>query len=230
MTTANEVAQTCAICGTKSKLWIHMSSNSCDTELDGSPVGMARESSFGQPQRCPECGHCSPNIEVFSEGVSDLMASQSYQDALNAEGVPELVGRCLCSAMVTDLAGYSGDSFALRRMAAWACDDAGLGADARACREAALATVDDVLQQGRVIARDHVEQLIVIADLLRRVGRFGEAADISESLLSELREDPDDKRLAVAEFQAALIVAEDGAAHTYGEAGEDYRFPTIFLK
>lgn len=229
MTTVREVGLTCAACGAWSKHMIIRSSNSYDTELDGSPVGMARESAFGRPPRCPKCGHCSPNIEVAIEGLPELVASEHYQGVLNAEGVPDSASACMCAALVLDLAGYPRDSFALRRMAAWMCDDAGLVDDARACRVGAIETAEIVLQKGGSVERDRVDQLLVLADLYRRVGMFEEAAEGSELLLAALREDMDEKRLKVAEFQAALIVAEDESAHTYGEAGEDCRFPNIFL-
>jgi hypothetical protein len=229
VTTFDKIEQTCILCGTVSEHGVHPSSNSYDTELDGCPVGMARDAHVGEPLRCPKCGYCSPDLSFSAEGLAEFVESPVYQGALGAPGMPELVARCICASGVTDLAGYLGDSYNFRMMAAYLCDDAGMEADARACRQSALTTLDEVLGKGYLVAHDRIDQLIVVADLCRRTGQFDKAAEPSAVLLAELAADPGDWRLPVAEFQAALIAGEDDQAHTYGEAAEECRYPWIFV-
>lgn len=229
MTTFGEISQTCALCGAVSTHHVNPSSNSYDTELDGCPLGMARDCAWGAPLRCPNCGYCSPSLEFTAEGILSLVKSLPYQSALLDETVSENIRTASCAAWIMREAGQPAEAFRLTMLCAWLCDDAGQSDMAKALRRTAARDAGDAAQQDQFVAADGVDFGIMLADLGRRTGLFQEAGEVSRQLLRDMRDQvPGDWRMPVVEMQALLIAAEDNSAHSYGEADAKCRYPWIF--
>ena len=132
--------------------------------------------------------------------------------------MPALARHFFCAALVAETderrdaaAGHFVD-------AAWACDDAGAVEQARICRDRAAEMLAKAIEWGD--APDTPVSRGVLADLLRRAGRYDDAIDVlvtGEALL-----DLDDERqagtAAVLDFIRELAETGDADAHSVAEA------------
>jgi hypothetical protein len=133
--------------------------------------------------------------------------------------MPLLARRFFCAALVAEAAGLRGD--AARRFidAAWASDDADAAEQARTCRQRAAEMLASAIERGDVPTESPVV-LGVLADLLRRAGRYDEAIGVLES--GEDLLDPADEEQSgtgtTLGYIRELAEAGDDDAHSVDEA------------
>ncbi len=102
-------------------------------------------------------------------------------------------------------------------VAAWACDDLG-ASDEQAARRCRLRAVE-LWSQAEEVGQTIVEQgfgatQLLLADVLRRAGRFEEARSRCHRGLSGRPEEP---FRSLLEFEMELVSNEDTAAHSVSE-------------
>ena len=133
--------------------------------------------------------------------------------------MPLLARRFFCAALVAEADERRDVAFSQLLSAAWACDDSGVEEQARICRDRAVEMLAAAMEGGDVPASNPVGH-VVLADVLRRAGRFEEAmaaCAVAESGL--LSEDGEESRTAaVIAFIRALAEAADDDVHVVAEA------------
>lgn len=220
MTTSMPVSVRCALCGELStQMALSSTSSFGPPDLDLRPQGPARWSLPFRVQRCPRCGYCAESIGQRTPGAGRTVASVIYRDVLENARMPALARHFFCAALVAEAAERRGDAARRFTDAAWACDDAGAAEQARICRQRAAEMLASALAWGDVPTESAVVRG-VLADLLRRAGRYDEALaalGAGEALL-----DPDDEEHAgtatVLGFIRELAEAGDDEAHSVVEA------------
>jgi hypothetical protein len=152
-------------------------------------------------------------------GARRTVTSLVYRDVLENARMPALARHFFCAALVAEAAELRGD--AARRFvdAAWACDDAGAAEQARICRQRAAEMLLSALEWGDVPTESPVVRG-VLADLLRRAGRYDEALGALEAGEALLDRDDDDHSgtATVLGFIRELAEAGDDEAHSVAEA------------
>ena len=103
--------------------------------------------------------------------------------------------------------------------AAWACDDADAGEAAKRCRERAVGLFQKAIGRREDIAGDPGGIEAVMADLLRRSGKFELALEYCEKGLKKETEELIEK---ILKFEMELINESDVGCYTIAEAtGEE---------
>ena len=210
----------CAICGEMSPQNVLAStSTSGPPDLDLRPSGPARWALQFRVQCCPRCGYCAENIGERAPRAGRTVASVIYRDVLENARMPALARHYFCAALVAEAGERRGD--AARRFidAAWACDDAGAAEQARICRQRAAEMLASALEWGDVPTESPVVRG-VLADLLRRAGRYDEAIsalDLGEELI-DLGDEEGSGTATVLGFIRELAEVGDEDAHSVAEA------------
>jgi tetratricopeptide (TPR) repeat protein len=220
MTTSMPVLVRCAICGEMSSQNVLASTSTFGPpDLDLRPQGPARWALEFRVQCCPRCGYCAESIGQRTPRAGRTVASVIYRGVLENARMPALARHYFCAALVAEAAELRGD--AARRFidAAWACDDAGAAEQARICRQRAAEMLASALEWGDVPTESPVVRG-VLADLLRRAGRYDEAIGALEPCEGLL--DPEDEEhqgtATVLGFIRELAEAGDDEAHSVAEA------------
>jgi hypothetical protein len=222
MTTFHEIEVRCAVCGELQRV-AELTSTSCfgAPDLDLRPSGPQRWALQFTVQRCASCGYCSQSLGRVTAGAADVVSSAVYRDVLERSRLPRLARSLFCSALVLEAAGDPNGAGWRFLEAAWACDDVPEPGQARICRERAIEMFRRSLETGDAGASTGVV-LTLVADLLRRARRFGEAEDVAEEATGALAELPDDDDTAatadIARYIATLASVGDDAAHCCDEA------------
>lgn len=133
--------------------------------------------------------------------------------------MPALARHFFCNALIAEAAERRGD--AARRFvdAAWACDDEGAAEQARICRQRAAEMLASAIEWGDVPTESPVVHG-VLADLLRRAGRYNEAigALAAGEALLDLEDEEQSGAATVFGFLRELAEASDDEAHSVDEA------------
>jgi tetratricopeptide (TPR) repeat protein len=140
----------------------------------------------------------------------------AYAALLRKRSFPEAARNFLAWAMIQEAnaedlgAGWS----ALH--AAWACDDAGKTAAARACRQQALVHFEQARKGGKPLPgfEDAGAKEIFLADLYRRTGQFEQAVAICRKGLDK---HPTPVVARTLEHEIILAAGSDEAAHSLSE-------------
>jgi len=185
-------------------------------DLDGRPNEGAGSSLARWIHRCPECGYCEESIAVAPENAAEVVDSDAYRRQLHDPSVPHLASAFLCAAMIASAPPTRLERAAgLYLRAAWACDDAGCGAGASACRLQAAETLYTLegLGSGYTQFRPYGDAAILV-DLFRRSGHF-------DSATGEILHNPPVADLpffaGLTALQQRLIAAGDLTAHSCSE-------------
>ncbi len=217
MTTVLTREETCVVCGTTGVYPIIGSTVVLGPpDLDTRPSELMRSTLPYWMHRCPTCGYCAPNLSEGPAAVAaQVVGLERYGRQLEDEGYPELANRFLCHSMISEAANDPvGAGWAALR-AAWACDDAGADGAATRCRERALEFFRRLYESGGRFANDIGTEEAIIADLLRRTGRFDEVAEICRLGLAR---SPNEVIGKVLRYQQTLAARADSQCHTVGEA------------
>ncbi|MCP9485031.1 MAG: hypothetical protein MSC30_04175 [Gaiellaceae bacterium MAG52_C11] len=142
-----------------------------------------------------------------------MVKSEKYRSTVTSQNVPELAARFLAAAAIAEADRRTAEGGWLALRAAWACDDEENLAGSALCRERAL---ERFRRSGdrSLGCPDRKTGHAVVADVLRRIGRFGEALDEYDlGLLAH----GNDQAHRVLEVGRRLTLAEDAKQHTLGE-------------
>ncbi len=172
---------------------------------------------------CPGCGYCAYDLSTAGPQAADVVKSPEHQDIKRDPSRRAIANRFLCAAMALDAAGAPTRAFWAALHAAWACDDddwqqgptAGRLGPASECRAVAVGYAAKARKEGLSIESGAGAAELVLSDVLRRAGRFGEARGMVR-LGIEARPDAPIERLLA--FQKRLIARKDVACHTEDEA------------
>lgn len=219
MTTTMNVPVVCGVCQATSEHETLASTNTmgyCD--LDTRPAPMKRWTMACWIQRCPQCGHCAPDLSQPTPGAAEVVRSEAYGRKLASSGLPASAVPFVCAAHLAEAAGRSGQAGWSMIHAAWRCDDEGEAArdGARRCREWAI----DLLSRPGASDEEEEEEPdpenagtkeLVLTDLARRAGRLDQA----RSFVSAARAcGPGDVVAKILAYEERLIAAGDTACHT----------------
>jgi ribosomal protein L37E len=201
----------CAVCGAAAvQKELSSVSTMGSADLDLRPPPMKRGTMNLWRQECASCGYAATDLGEADAHAKEVVRSDNYQ-ALRRSEPDELARRFLCCAELTrdrDPAQAARELLA----AAWVFDDAQDRARAKYYRERALPLMS-LSEGGEEQAPEHA----VMIDVLRRVGRFEEAARAIASARVITREP---NILKVLELQERLIERGDVEAHRIEEAYE----------
>lgn len=214
------VLVTCSICGEMSSQNVLASTSIFGPpDLDLRPQGPARWALEFRVQCCPRCGYCAENLGQRTPRAGRTVASIIYRDVLENARMPALARHYFCAALVAEAAERRGDAARRFLDAAWACDDAEAAEQARICRQRAAEMLASAIEWGDVPTESAVVHG-VLADLLRRAGRYDEAIDAVAAAEATL--DPEDEEesgtATVLGFIRELAEAGDDEAHSVVEA------------
>jgi hypothetical protein len=221
MTTTERERSRCRVCDTEGEFTYLASTNQLEPpDLDTRPGEQLRSTLRWWVQRCPACGYCAPSIAEGPAGAARVVKTRAYQ-ALLARATPDgattppLAIEFLCASLVLEHTGALADAGWQALYAAWASDDAQDDETALTCREHALELFERAGTQGQPITEQPAEAHAVLADVLRRCGRFDAARARCETGLAER---PDEPITTILQYEAALAAHGDRAAHTTAEA------------
>lgn len=194
----------CALCGKEGAQQSLVSSSKEAEELDGRPIGMLRDTMQCWVQMCsnPACGYCTFDIGKELPGARECIETDDYRDHLNGN-MRDLVKRFYCAALVSLSAVDPKGAFECFRNAAWACDDSGMGSEAKAFRMLAA----------QLFPAGH--EPVWLADLLRRSGNHQQALSACNSFLRQTGLGDWSKKLL--EFEKKLTLALDSGPHSTEE-------------
>lgn len=216
MTVFRQEELTCAVCGHTDLHTVLASTSAVGSpDLDSRPPPLERVALPMQIQRCPSCGYCARDVTHASPAATAAVERPEYQRQLQDATSPSLANMFLCESMILEAQGdHAAAGWAAMR-AAWACDDAGESYRdvAVRCRLRAVSLFERV--RGQVLDAKPGSEEVIIADLLRRAGRFAEGSTTAEEGLASR---PDEATRAMLLFQRHLCRLGDDGPHTVEEA------------
>lgn len=216
MTTLFKTTEACLICGQSHEyVGIGSTNEFGSPDLDTRPPEMRRSTILYWIRRCPSCGYCAPQVSEGPQEAKELIACEAYRQQLDDPSYPELANRFLCWALIQERAGSDARAGWAALHAAWACDDQGASEAARRCRLRALELFRRSQAKGRPFIEGRGAEQILLADLLRRSGRFEEVEAVCEE---GLRANPNKLVREVLAFQKRLALLKDDRAHRIEEA------------
>ncbi len=218
VTTWREVERTCMVCGHTDTHTTLLSTGAFGPpDLDTRPAMPARVALPMQIQCCPSCGYCAPDVSEGPPVATAVVAREDYQAQRQAPSFTYLANMFLCWSMIQREAGdYAGAGWAAVR-AAWACDDGGAAYAQAAirCRLRAVALFTEAQQREQPFAAEPGAEEALLADLLRRSGRFAEA----ETVIGQgLARRPSGTLQRILCYQRRLCRRRDASSHTIAEA------------
>ncbi|MBQ9874977.1 MAG: hypothetical protein IJM30_10995 [Thermoguttaceae bacterium] len=210
MTMIVENAVVCSVCKKESKHPIVLSTNafgSCD--LDTRPPEMQRSTMNCWVQECPHCGLIAGELNNPVDFDVALLQTEEYKSCDNIPLKSDLARRFYRFYLINKRSNRPKEAFTAALRAAWASDDAIDKEGARACRNAALERFD-ALADG--VKSDDTYKLMRV-DILRRAGRFDEAARFAES-----QKFGEELLQKIAAFEIKLARLEDDQCYTVKDA------------
>jgi hypothetical protein len=184
-------------------------------DLDTRPPEMQRSTISSWVQKCPECGYCAREIDKAPAMAGGVVASPGYQNQLHCPDYPELANAFVCFRIVSEGAGRLLDAAWASIHAAWPCDDAAKVEAATKCRNEAVRLIQALHEQGGFLAEQGGADEAILADLVRRPGRFEEAVDVVDRSMATTEQG---LIRAVLLYQKGLISKGDAAVHRIEEA------------
>lgn len=184
-------------------------------DLDTRPPETLRSTMPAWVQRCPSCGYCAPDLAAGGPRGARVVRAAAYQALVADTTRPPLANSFLASSTVLEGGAAFADAGWQAVYAAWACDDAGDDIAATECRLRAVELFASALLVRQEVAIDPGGADAVIADLLRRAGRFVEAIARVEAINDRPILKPTRR---VLRYIAALAARGDRGAHSAAEA------------
>jgi hypothetical protein len=204
----------CAVCGkTSVQGFVAEAGREGSADLDLRPPPAQRETIAHWVQACPHCGYCGLTLEEPTAGAAEVVASEEYRAVREGSG-PELVSRLVCASTLLEHADRWVEAAETAIWAAWAADDAGADEDAGRARRRALDLLDEARRRGEHYIANPDAETLVMADLARRAGEFGRAAELLDGLAAV----GDPRFAAIVAFQRGRLAALDTGRYTVEEA------------
>ena len=216
MTTEYEEKVKCSVCGAKNRFTLISSTNTFGLpDLDTRPAEMERSTMFAWVQRCPKCGYCASDISSLQEGAKSVVTRMEYRRQLEDPMYPGLANSYLCKAMIDqESKEYVAATWALIH-ASWACDDSDRFNQATVCRGRAVEMIAIAEEQGQQVSDQEGARTAILADLLRRSGRFEQARQVIEKQHDSIS---DENIVRILDFLIGLIDKQDVLCHSIEEA------------
>ena len=207
---------TCAVCGTT----VAVDSSSLPEpseppDFDTRPGEPLRSTLPSWIQQCPECGYAADDIARAVDSVPELVRSNDFDLVRSDETIPPSAKPFLCYAFLLDKLRQPSDAGWSCLHAAWACDDAGAGNSAIACRSNAVEMWKKGKLQGQAFSDDLASEFALVTDVFRRAGQF-EHATVACAEGLEVEDIP----FVIEQIlrrQLVLIQARDTSRHNIGE-------------
>jgi hypothetical protein len=180
-------------------------------DLDMRPAEPARSTLFAWLQYCPNCGYCAPDISQAPRNAAAL-SSAAYQAALHRPDFPEVARWFLAYAVSCSPVSPLDAAHAFLHTA-WVCDDHRLDREAAVARQLSASW----FLKCKPFPTDEagLANAAVLVDVLRRCGRFEEAARECEAVLF-IPDLPADVRARLL-LEQRLIHAQDWRCHGVAE-------------
>jgi uncharacterized protein (DUF2225 family) len=206
----------CGLCGTKSHVSVVDDTGPFVLQdLDTRPAGLMPAAMSAWVQRCPKCGYCASDIRTRQEGAEAVIEGIEYKKQLDDHLYPYLANSFICKALINCRAReYGGAAFAYIH-AAWVCDDSNNDDRAAVCRQKAAEMLEIAEKYGQPVTEYRAEMTAVLADLLRRAGRFEQAGQMIET---REKNDAGEEIERILRFEAELIRKKDSSCRTIEEA------------
>jgi hypothetical protein len=168
-------------------------------------------------QECPDCGYCCADISENLPNAGEIIATESYK-RLGEEGrYPKLARQFLMFAYLIGNEDQLASAMS-RLRAAWVCDDEeGKADEAKYCRSLSILDMSSLLPFED--SEGGVTNAAIFVDLLRRSGRFTEAAEFAERILAY--ECINDVIRAILNFQILCCSESNDSCYTVDEAYSD---------
>ena len=211
----------CALCHQANTCSLLKSTNTFGgvNDLDTRHGGAARSDLLGAIQRCSHCGYCAPDIRRTHEKAAEMVPTARYQQVVEDRSLPKLARAWLGWSLIAEEGGEGVEAGWAALSAAWACDDAGRSGGAERCRIRAATLFEAVIQAGQTFSPEATGDAAILADILRRCGRFSEAIAFCAT---EVGPETPERIAAGLAFQRFLCEREDRRAYSFHEL-ERYR-------
>jgi hypothetical protein len=217
-TTLGRDELTCALCGTKSSQVTVNSSNSMGApDLDLRPAEMQRSTMPYWVQECPKCGYCNSSLAEVGLNARKATSADAYRAQLKNPAFPALANRFLCMMRIQDAGDAPKKAIRAALCAAWTCDDAKKGDQAKQARLEALVRLNTLKEMGSSLYPQKGADETVQADLERRVGHYQVAAEVARKGLT-LK--PDDFFTEALKLEIKLSEEKDSRCHSFSEIPE----------
>jgi hypothetical protein len=227
VTTIFQEEVSCAVCGSKQTVNEIGSTNSFGAmDLDTRPPEMRRSTMSHWVHECTECGFVAPELEKSVATDARRVATAEYRSELERSDRVRLANRFVCRSLLSEAAGDFASAGWRRLHAAWACDDAEQGEEARVQRLTALA----LFERGRAGGVPAMKSTaggdeVLLADLARRAGQFEPALQYCAAGFA-LPEVPAFVT-ALLMLEQELVRARDTGRHSVDEAEAAPRGGTV---
>lgn len=216
MTTLLQVKETCFVCSTEGEYTSIGSTNEFGSrDLDLRPAEMMRSTMSYWVRCCPSCGCCGGTVSEGPALAKELVRSPGYIAQLHDAAYPELANHFLCAGLIQAADGEEAGAGECALHAAWACDDVHSTPQADACRIKAIEHFKSGLGRGKWFAEEPVAASLMLADLYRHIGQFGEVARVCAE---GLRVQPGEPFTTLLRVQQALAQSQDRQTYTIEQA------------
>jgi hypothetical protein len=211
----------CALCHQANTCSFLKSTNTFGgvSDLDTRHGGAARKDLLGTIQRCSHCGYCAPDIRRTHEKAAEIVPTDRYKQVVEDRSLPKLARAWLGWSLIAEEGGEGVEAGWAALSAAWACDDAGRSEDGERCRIRAATLFQAVIQAGQKFSPEAAGDAAILADILRRCGRFAEA---KEFCAIEVGPETPEQIAAGLAFQRLLCEREDRRGYCFHDL-ERYR-------
>ncbi len=216
MTTIFPSVVSCAVCDRDVEVIMIGSTNRFGSpDLDFRPPEMMRSTMGSWLHECPSCGYCAEALDEADAEIVAIVKGDSFRSFRSgAAGFGQPAKMFHSAAFIAAEAGKLADAFHHTLHEAWAHDDAGDSVRAGAARLNAVDLMNQVQRDGQRLFEDPGADDVVAADLFRRTGNFGRAAEVCQKALPG---DCDNAIQKVLAFQLLLCEMGDTTPHTIEE-------------
>jgi hypothetical protein len=197
-------ARVCGACGAPVPRPFRMPQPEIAPDLDMRPGEPARSTLGDWIQICRTCGAAAPDLARLPPAAAAVTASPAYR-ALTSEGIEETLPFRRW-ALISAETGDAANAAEALLQAAWAADDAAAMTEAAELR---------VRVADAWFGIDRPETALRRLDVLRRAGRFEDAAALAASLAAQSL---DETAAAVLRFQQSRIEQRDVGRHLISRA------------
>ena len=173
-------------------------------------------------QRCTGCGYCAPNISLAKETAGEVVASARYKRVVDDRSLPQLARSWLGWSMIAEEAGEPVEAGWAALTGAWACDDEKCMEGAERARNQAADLFGSVVRAGQKFSETPGGDSAILADILRRCGRFAEAM---EHCTAEATPEAPELLVAGLAFQRFLCERQDRQRYSFRELQRYQREP-----